>query len=357
MSVFLIIMLVVGGVYVLLLLLLSLRVDVKEPAPADTAKISLIIPAKNEEEHLPRCLESLGKLDYPSDKLEIILVNHRSSDSSGGLMEQFQRNSRFSVKVVSLTGEDKLKIGKAEALLAGVECASGEVYAFIDAECRFAAGWLKAMAGQLAGGLDFAGGAIMMEDGGLFGCLQRLDWLFLAAVGSGFAGYGCPQSLFGKNMIITRDLYDKSGGFVKEMVWTEDLDLVKRSYGKGTIGLNMGGSCAVYSVPAQTLKDFFLQRLRWIRGGRRIHPAGMAAMIFALGTNLFIIVSVLFDYRISLLLFVLKVLGDWIILRQALRIHGMSGSLIGVPFYSVFAIIYQTVLVVLSLFVKQPRWR
>lgn len=42
--------------------------------------VSIVVAARNEEDAIHRCLESLASLDYPNDKLEVLLVDDQSTD-------------------------------------------------------------------------------------------------------------------------------------------------------------------------------------------------------------------------------------------------------------------------------------
>jgi len=52
-------------------------------------KFSIIIPAYNEEKHLPGCLESIAMLNYSKDEYEIILVDNGSSDRTIKIAESY----------------------------------------------------------------------------------------------------------------------------------------------------------------------------------------------------------------------------------------------------------------------------
>src|SRR5208283_5585307 len=52
-------------------------------------KFSIIVPTKNEEVVIGRCLNGLLDLDYPKDKLEIIVVDGNSADSTGKVCSEF----------------------------------------------------------------------------------------------------------------------------------------------------------------------------------------------------------------------------------------------------------------------------
>src|SRR5438876_11143542 len=55
------------------------------PAIQDLPAVTLIIPAHNEEEHLPAKLVNVGRLDYPRDRLQTIFVSDGSTDRTNGI--------------------------------------------------------------------------------------------------------------------------------------------------------------------------------------------------------------------------------------------------------------------------------
>jgi cellulose synthase/poly-beta-1,6-N-acetylglucosamine synthase-like glycosyltransferase len=59
-------------------------------APARNPRVSIIVPARNEEEDIEQCLTSLLALDY--ENYEVIAVDDRSSDRTGEIMESVSRN-------------------------------------------------------------------------------------------------------------------------------------------------------------------------------------------------------------------------------------------------------------------------
>src|SRR5579859_4324480 len=69
--------------------------------PGGNPRVSIIVPARNEEESIEQALNTLLALDY--DNYEIIAVNDRSTDSTGEIMERIaerqSQNPRFSQKV------------------------------------------------------------------------------------------------------------------------------------------------------------------------------------------------------------------------------------------------------------------
>ena len=83
-------------------------------------------PVKDRAEELQRCLASLASLDYPQEKLQVIVVDDGSSDESALVARQ------FGALVVPSGGTGR---GPAAARNVGAAMASGEILAFIDSDC------------------------------------------------------------------------------------------------------------------------------------------------------------------------------------------------------------------------------
>lgn len=102
--------------------------------------ISVIVPVFNGETTLGMCLDSLEKLDYPKDNLEIIIVDNGSTDSSVSIANRYD---------VTVLHEPILKSSYA-ARNVGIRAAKGELIAFTDADCIVTPGWLKLLAAHWA---------------------------------------------------------------------------------------------------------------------------------------------------------------------------------------------------------------
>ncbi|RPI67060.1 MAG: glycosyltransferase, partial [Ignavibacteriae bacterium] len=49
--------------------------------------VTVLVPARNEAENIERCVHSLMMVDYPADKLEVIIVDDRSSDATPEILD------------------------------------------------------------------------------------------------------------------------------------------------------------------------------------------------------------------------------------------------------------------------------
>src|SRR6266850_2473571 len=96
--------------------------------------MSIIAAARNEARGIEAAVISLLRLDYPA--LEIIIVNDRSTDETGAILERLARqHSRLTIKNISELPEGWL--GKNHALYAGAAVASGTLLLFTDADVVF----------------------------------------------------------------------------------------------------------------------------------------------------------------------------------------------------------------------------
>jgi cellulose synthase/poly-beta-1,6-N-acetylglucosamine synthase-like glycosyltransferase len=87
--------------------------------------VSIIIAARNEETNLPRKLEALRLLDYPSDQLQIVIASDGSTDRTAAILRE-----QISRIVPVILNESN---GKASALNEAVKFATGEILVFLDA--------------------------------------------------------------------------------------------------------------------------------------------------------------------------------------------------------------------------------
>jgi chlorobactene glucosyltransferase len=119
---------VISGIIMRRKFTLNLEYSVNIP---NSPKISIIVPARNEEDNIRQCLESLQKIEYPN--IEIIVVNDRSTDRTGEIVTEIaQVDSRM--KVIQGSDLPDGWSGKTHAIHQGILHATGDWYLFIDAD-------------------------------------------------------------------------------------------------------------------------------------------------------------------------------------------------------------------------------
>jgi len=180
--------------------------------------------------HLEPCFTSLHQLEYPADKVELMLVDNASSDDS----LEFMRANFPAVNLVS-TGSN---LGFAAGNNYGAERATGEYVAFLNNDTRVERNWLIEMVKTLVNGksegivctsslmLDWSGTKIDFQGGGV----NFHGFGFQPSYGKPYEGqHIAPRDLLfacGGSMLIDRKLFLEVGGFDPDyFAFFEDVDL------------------------------------------------------------------------------------------------------------------------------------
>jgi glycosyltransferase involved in cell wall biosynthesis len=115
--------------------------DVSQPewdrnpvSPAGNPRVSIIVPARNEEKEIAQALTQLLALDY--DNYEVIAVNDRSTDRTGEIMEEIQKRSSR-LQVIHHETLPPTWLGKTHAMWTATNSATGDWLLFTDADVLF----------------------------------------------------------------------------------------------------------------------------------------------------------------------------------------------------------------------------
>lgn len=164
----------VAYTYVLFPLLVVARARLwpRPPRAADiTPSVSVIVAAHDEAAHIADRLANLRALDYPADRLEVVVASDGSTDGTDAIA---RAAAWPGVRVLALP-----RVGKAAALEAAVAAAAGEVLVFTDANTAFAPDAVRALVRPLAD----------PTVGGVAGDQRYRKAAALHAAGTGEAGY------------------------------------------------------------------------------------------------------------------------------------------------------------------------
>lgn len=114
--------------------------DFDDPAPAQWPRVSIVVPARNEEETIELAVRGRLLDTYPD--VELILVDDRSTDEMGATIDWLAAEDARVVPV-HITELPADWLGKQHAMQAGLQHATGDWILFTDADVRAAPGCLR----------------------------------------------------------------------------------------------------------------------------------------------------------------------------------------------------------------------
>jgi len=246
-----------------ILLLLSEENKFKNAKEAkDYPKVSIIVPAHNEEKVIKKTITSLLNLNYPKNKLQIIAINDDSTDNT------LKRLKSIKDRRLRIINRHPGYTGKAVAVNKGMPFVRGQLVGVLDGDTPYISPdsliymvphFDNPNVGAVIGSLKVWKPKNILEK------LQWFEYLFvtltrklLASLSALYVTPGGSFSLFRK------DILDKIGYFDEESL-TEDLEMAMRlQYHKYDI-ISELKSITQTKVP-NTFRWFHNQRIRWYRG-------------------------------------------------------------------------------------------
>lgn len=94
-------------------------------------RISIIVPCRNEEQHIGKCLESIVRNNYPKDKIEVFVVDGMSEDKTREIIKKYSENYPF---IKCFENANKIQ---ASAMNIGVQYAKGDIIIRMDAHTTY----------------------------------------------------------------------------------------------------------------------------------------------------------------------------------------------------------------------------
>ncbi len=179
---------------------------------AQCMPVTVIVSARNEERDLPGCIESLAALDYPAGKLQIVLVDDRSTDATPAIVDEAARTHANLIALHSASLPPNGLEAKARGIAHGFAHSTGEWVLITDADARVPAQWVRHLLGRVTPRTGMVGGSVVVDDTGATGIVERVSWGFTQIFSFGMAGWNASFICLGPNMGIRRSVYTGAGG-------------------------------------------------------------------------------------------------------------------------------------------------
>jgi len=327
--------------------------------------VSVIIAARNEAKNLPECLASLDRLNYPRDKLEIILVDDQSNDATASIIQSFIKDKSCFQYHLNRQKDNSLT-GKVNAVVAGIQHSQGKILLFTDADCIVPPNWIQTYLSYFGKEVGLVTAITVLDSpdtaGPFWGKVQSLDWIYLLGIGVSAARNGIPLSCVGNNFALRRCVYEEIGGFARlGFSVTEDFALLNEilTKTKWTVRFTFNKNLVVTSKPVLNLKELFHQRKRWATGSKFVRFFGKLLIIIGGLAHLLLPASLFFTGLIPLGLGGLVFIGlaDFIFLLRITSLINRKDLLKLFPLFEIYYFLYTSVYALILLINQKVHWK
>jgi poly-beta-1,6-N-acetyl-D-glucosamine synthase len=358
-------LLIVFGFYFCCLLALWYGWEKMLSRPIQTAveikPITVLIPFRDEERNIERLLYSLSSLEYPDDKLQIILINDHSTDTSLSLIEMFRIQQ---AEMLHLAGHEN---GKKAALSKGVQHAKFEIIVTTDADCFHHTNWLHSVNAMFADEKIklMVGPVAIRQTKRFFGQLQAIEFSSLIGSGAALLHGAIPAMANGANFAFRKATFNQVHGYDgnEHIASGDDEFLLKKIFEAHPDGVvfNNQPDSVVRTLPQLSLKDFFQQRFRW--AGKWKHQSNVKVKSVAVLVFLFQLMSIVAwgmmfgeHAKMVAVLLVIKALAEGCFLYRVSSFLKSTFSLVAFALLQIIYPLYVVFTGVASIVVR-PSWK
>ena len=233
-------------------------------------KISVIIPARNEEENILSCLKSVCNQVYPVELLQIIAVDDCSTDKTWELLQNFfpAETELFSLRLTEVKDTD-FSAHKKRAIQSGISVARGELIVITDADCNHLPDWLRTIAlfYEERKPAFIAAPVVYNIDASILQVFQAMDFMILQGITGAVVYKKTMNMCNGANLAYKKDVFIKVNGFegIDHIASGDDMLLMHKIAKKhpDKIHYLKSKQAIVSTRPMKTWRAFFEQRIRW----------------------------------------------------------------------------------------------
>jgi poly-beta-1,6-N-acetyl-D-glucosamine synthase len=226
-------------------------------------KISVIIPARNEEEYIGTLLSALQHQFYSAALFEVIVIDDHSTDKTASIVQQYHF-----AKLIQLKEED-INSYKKKAIETGIAAATGELIVTTDADCIPPTDWLQTIASfYKKTNAAFIAAPVVIDCGlSAVQIFQSLDFMVLQGI-TGASVYKKIHSMCnGANLAYEKKVFYEVGGFegIDNIASGDDMLLMHKIWKKypDRVHYLKSKDAIVSTQPVNSWAAFFNQRIRW----------------------------------------------------------------------------------------------
>lgn len=241
--------------------------------------VTVLIPARNEAEHISNCLRSILDGSYPQHLQEIIVIDDFSEDETASIVAQIaQQNTTVPIRLLllseTLPPDAAARANKKTAIEQAVALANGELIITTDADCIAEKDWLRLLVSRFEAPPDPAlrpvlvtGPVLFYREKNVLQRFQSLDFLGLM----GITGAGIHQNFQrmanGAHLAYYKSVFQAVDGYEgnRHTASGDDMFLIQKvaALYPGRIAFLKNARAAVRTEAKPDWRSFVRQRLRW----------------------------------------------------------------------------------------------
>ena len=221
--------------------------------------VTIIVPCWNEEKTVSKTLHSLLHLDYPKDKLKIMVVDDGSKDTTWQVVQKFRNNPQIALY-------SKENGGKYTALNFGLSKLTTELVGCLDADSYVHKDALRHIVPYFDNKeiMAVAPSVKLWQPKGILQLLQKVEYGFGIFTRKMFHYMQAVYITPGPFSIFRKEVFDRLGGY-RHAHNTEDIEIALRMQKNG-YKIAHAHNAMVYTVAPNKLKPLLKQRVRWSHG-------------------------------------------------------------------------------------------
>ncbi len=320
--------------------------------------ISIIIPARNEEENIAGCLDSICNQSYPKELFEVLVVDDHSTDNTAAIIKTYAKQN---VKLISLKDfvDGNLNSYKKKAIEIAMQQSTGELIVTTDADCIVPADWLQTIAAFYEEHQpEFIAAPVSINCGFRFiEMFQALDFATLQGITGASVHKKIHSMCNGANLAYTMKAFNEVGGYtgIDTIASGDDMLLMHKIYTRypDKVMFLKSKDAIVQTAPVHSIKEFFNQRIRWASKADKYDDKRIfLVLLLVYLVNiilLFLPIAGLFlklqysIYSIWLMLLLLKTIVELVFLYPVAKFFGKQKLLWLFPLMQLFHIIYTVI--------------
>ena len=285
--------------------------------------VSVIIAARNEEKNIGDCIQSIMDQGYPQNKFEIIVTDDHSTDKTVSILESFQKENIHVLRLADFLEDSVLNSYKKKSIETALQFAKGEIIVTTDADCVAPRKWIETLVDfYKEKNAVFVALLVAFKNPSpkdpffkkFFKIFQVLDFMALQGITGASVHKKFLNMCNGANLAYQKKAFYEVNGFqgIDRIASGDDMLLmhkIQQNYPERIFFLK-SKDIIVETKPAETIKEFMNQRIRWASKTNKYTDKKIIAvlmLVYLLNAWIFILGISSFFFQKAFYLFIISI--------------------------------------------------